>query len=154
MRESSGPLPDVPSLVSPFVAEWLPRVAAELGVPGQRRVALDLAMGEGRHARALARAGFVTFGVDIAVDRLQVAREEAAERGLALHLWASDLERDPLPRGCCDLLLCSRFLIRHRWPEVREMVRPGGFVMYQTFTIGPGDQARRAEVPGAPARTG
>ncbi len=131
---SSGAPSDLPSLVSPFVAEWLPRVAAELVVPGVRRVAVDLAMGEGRHARALARAGFVTWGVDAAVDRLLVAREGAAERGLVIHAWASNLERDPLPRGCCDLLLCTRFLVRHRWDEVKAMVRPLGFVMYETFT--------------------
>jgi tellurite methyltransferase len=131
---------DLPSLVSPFVAEWLPRVAAELGVPAARRVALDLAMGEGRHARALARAGFVTFGVDLAFDRLQVGKAEAAERGLDLRVWASDLERDPLPRACCDLLLCTRFLLRHRWNEVKSMVRPGGFVMYETFTTAGGTE--------------
>ncbi len=148
MLESSCPPPDVPSLVSPFVAAWLPRVAAELGVPLTRRIALDLAMGEGRHARALARAGFVTYGVDIALDRLQVAREEAAARGLNLRVWASDLERDPLPRQCCDLLLCARFLVRHRWSELREMVRPGGFVMYETFTAA---QGTRPSGPKSPA---
>jgi tellurite methyltransferase len=95
-------------------------------------------MGEGRHARALARAGFVTWGVDISVERLRIGKEEAAERGLTLHVWASDLERDPLPPGCCDLLLCSRFLIRHRWRDVQAMVRPGGFVMYETFTTAQG----------------
>jgi tellurite methyltransferase len=138
---------DLPSLVSPFVAAWLPRVAAELGVPAVRRVAIDLATGEGRHARALSRAGFVTWGVDIAVDRLQIAKEEAAERGLSLHLWASDLERDPLPQRSCDLLLCTRFLLRHRWDEVKGMVRPGGFAIYETFTTAGGTELRGPRSP-------
>ena len=66
--------------ISPFVAEWLPRIVAEMnGRPGPRR-ALDLAMGEGRHAVPLAEAGFVTFGVDLAVDRLQTARRRLLGR--------------------------------------------------------------------------
>ncbi len=135
------------STVSPFVARWLPHVARALGVPGARRAALDLAMGEGRHALALAAAGFTTFGVDRSIDRLRTGQAAARGLGVALRLWVSDLERDPLPRDRFDLLLCTRFLLRHRWPEVRAMVRPGGFVIYETFTTG---QAQRSVGPTSP----
>jgi SAM-dependent methyltransferase len=130
----SGLLPG--ATISPFVAEWLPRVVAELnGRPGPRR-ALDLAMGEGRHAIPLVEAGFVTYGVDIAVDRLRRARRMLLEHRLHVIQWAADLDTYPLPAEHFDLLFCTRFLLRARWPDLKRSVRPGGFVMYETFTTG------------------
>jgi len=130
----SGILPG--ATISPFVAEWLPRVVAELnGRPGPRR-ALDLAMGEGRHAIPLVEAGFVTYGVDVAVDRLQRARRMLLEHRLHVIQWAADLDTYPLPAEHFDLLFCTRFLLRARWPDLKRSVRPGGFVMYETFTTG------------------
>ena len=122
--------------ISPFVAEWLPRVVAELdGRPGPWR-ALDLAMGEGRHASPLVEAGFVTYGVDLAVDRLLNARRMLLGRRLEVLQWAADLDTYPLPAGRFDLLFCTRFLLRARWNDLKRSVRPGGFVMYETFTAG------------------
>ena len=109
---------------------------AELnGRPGPRR-ALDLAMGEGRHAIPLAEAGFVTYGVDVAVDRLQNARRMLHGRRLDVRQWAADLDTYPLPAEHFDLLFCTRFLLRARWDDLKRSVRPGGFVMYETFTTG------------------
>ena len=140
-----GILPD--ASISPFVAEWLPRVAAEMnGRPGPRR-ALDLAMGKGRHAVPLAEAGFLTYGVDLAVDRLQTARRTLAGRGLRVLPWAADLDTYPLPADYFDLLFCTRFLLRARWDDLRRSVRPGGFVMYETFTTG---QIARGFGPSSP----
>lgn len=124
------------STVSPFIGEWLPVVARHLDVPRRERRALDLAMGEGRHAFALADAGFQTFGVDLSVRRMQTARDEARARGLAVTQWAADLDTYPLPSHWLDLLLCTRFLLRRRWADLQAMVRPGGFVLYETFTTG------------------
>ena len=140
-----GILPD--AIVSPFVAEWLPRVVAEMnGRPGPRR-ALDLAMGKGRHAIPLVEAGFVTFGVDLAVERLQTARRALLGQGLMAFQWAADLDTYPLPSGHFDLLFCTRFLLRARWDDLKRSVRPGGFVMYETFTTG---QIARGFGPSSP----
>ncbi|MFO7691526.1 MAG: methyltransferase domain-containing protein [Vicinamibacterales bacterium] len=129
-----GILPD--ARISPFVEEWLPRVAAAMnGRFGPRR-ALDLAMGKGRHAVPLAEAGFLTYGVDLAVDRLQIARRTLGRRGLRVLQWAADLDTYPLPADYFDLLFCTRFLLRARWDDLKRSVRPGGFVMYETFTTG------------------
>src|SRR5262249_1363990 len=54
---------------SPFVVEWVRRVATERS-EGR---ALDLAIGLGRHATAIANAGFRTFGVDRNLDALRAA---------------------------------------------------------------------------------
>jgi tellurite methyltransferase len=131
--------------ISPFVTEWLPRVVAELnGHPGPRR-ALDLAMGEGRHAVPLAEAGFVTYGVDLSFERLRAARRLLRGRRLDVLQWAADLDTYPLPAGRFDLLFCTRFLLRARWDDLKRSVRPGGFVMYETFTTG-----RTARGPSSP----
>lgn len=135
------------SRVSPFVAEWLPRVVARIGVDGEPRWALDLAMGEGRHGLLLARAGFVTLGVDIAVDRLRIARRLACAQGLRLVPWAADLDTYPLPPERFDLLCCTRFLLRARWSDLKRCVKPGGFVLYETFTVG---QIARGFGPASP----
>jgi tellurite methyltransferase len=128
----SGVLPG--SAVSPFVAEWLPRVAEALGAGGRARRALDLAMGEGRHALPLARAGFVTFGVDRSLDRVRLARRRACAAGVSVHAWAADLDTYPMPAERFDLLFCTRFLLRARWDDLQGSVTPGGFVLYETFT--------------------
>ena len=124
-----GGLPPV-SLVSPLVAAWVPRIAGDLGARAQ---ALDLAMGTGRHAMVLAEAGFETFGVDVSFERVHAANAHGRARRLRLHTWVADLDTCPLPRHRFDLLVCTRFLLRARWADVRELVRPGGFVIYETF---------------------
>jgi len=100
-------------------------------------------MGEGRHACALADAGFATFGVDLSVDRMLTAKARAGARGLRVMPWAADLDHYPLPRHYFDVLLCTRFLLRRRWHDLRDVVRPGGFVLYETFTT-----VQRAHVKG------
>ncbi len=120
--------------ISPFAGLWVPIVAGALGLPSARCHALDLAMGEGRHALLLAEAGFVTFGVDRSLDRLQTAQARVRQRALAVCQWAADLDTYPFPRERFDLLFCTRFLLRARWADLRALVRPGGFVVYETFT--------------------
>jgi hypothetical protein len=61
--------------------------------------------------------------------------------------WAADLDTYPLPAGRFDLLFCSRFLLRARWNDLKRSVRPGGFVMYETFTTG---QIARGFGPSSP----
>lgn len=120
--------------VSPFARQWVPYVATALGLPLTRRCALDLAMGEGRHALLLAGAGFVTFGVDQSLERLQAAQTRIRQEAFTVGQWAADLDTYPLPRERFDLLFCTRFLLRSRWEELRRLVAPGGFVVYETFT--------------------
>ena len=113
---------------SPFVVRWLPEVRASVGPRGD---ALDVAMGTGRHARAAAALGFRVYGVDRDVGRLRQARAA----GLTVRLWAADLERSPLPRNRFDLVICTNYLQRSLWAGLRGAVRPGGFVIYETFTV-------------------
>jgi tellurite methyltransferase len=116
---------------SPFIVEWIARIARE------RRgtlCALDVAMGGGRHALALASGGFKTFGVDVRLDAVRDALAESARAGLAVHAWCADLTQHPLPRGRFDLLVVSRYLQRDLFPALQRALAPGGVVIYETFT--------------------
>jgi SAM-dependent methyltransferase len=119
---------------SPFVVEWVARVARELGAEPERRRALDVAMGRGRHALVLARAGFHTFGVDVKLDALVSACTAARNDGVAIHAWCADLTQHPLRAARFDLVVVTRYLQRDLFEALRRTVRPGGFVLYETFT--------------------
>jgi tellurite methyltransferase len=135
---------DVPS---PFVVEWLPRAVAALQSGGPPRAwaapytvrpthsAIDLAMGRGRHAQLLARAGFRTFGVDVKLDAVREAVARARSDRLIVRGWCADLTETPLPSGLFDLTLVTRYLQRDLFPSIRELVKSGGLVLYETFTI-------------------
>jgi SAM-dependent methyltransferase len=116
---------------SPFIVEWIGRIACERG--GDRR-ALDVAMGRGRHALTLARAGFRTFGVDVKLDAVREAIADARGEGVRVHGWCADLTQHPLPRDRFDLVLVSRYLQRDLFPDLRAALAPGGVVIYETFT--------------------
>jgi tellurite methyltransferase len=126
---------------SPFIVEWVARlsrpsrlvndVAPDGAAPPR---ALDVAMGGGRHALVLARAGFRTVGVDLRLDAVRDAMAAAAAAGLSLSGWCADLTRSPLPESRFDLVVVTRYLQRDLFPALRASVKPGGVVLYETFT--------------------
>lgn len=122
-----GQTPIIDDPASPFVVEWAKR--------GGGRRALDLAMGRGRHALVLAGSGFRTFGVDKKVDAVRDAVARARAAGLVVLGWCADLETIALPRDAFDLVLVTRYLQRDLFSTIREVVRPGGVVIYETFTV-------------------
>jgi hypothetical protein len=116
---------------SPFVLEWIAQLDAG-GMPRGR--ALDVAMGLGRHAIPLARAGFRTFGVDVSFDAVRDAAIAAKSSGLVVHAWCADLTRHPLPRERFDVVVVTRYLQRDLFPAIRASLVSGGVVLYETFT--------------------
>ena len=121
-----------PSSPSPFVVRCLTRVRQKFS---DQPSALDLAMGSGRHSVVLAEAGFAVFGVDRDHERQTRARARLAEQALSARMWTADLEAGgALPQRRFDLVVCTRYLQRTLWAELSEAVRPGGFVIYETFT--------------------
>jgi SAM-dependent methyltransferase len=116
---------------SPFVIEWLPRVAS--GLPEPRR-ALDVAMGRGRHAEALAAAGLLPFGVDLDEETVRDAVDRLRRRGIALRAWCADLTRYPLPSSAFALILVTRYLQRDLFASLGGALKPGGVILYETFT--------------------
>jgi tellurite methyltransferase len=132
---SSHMIDDVPSR---FVVEWLPRLPAALawgGPTDPRPTALDLAMGRGRHAQLLARAGFRTFGVDMKLEAVRDAVGRARADALVVRAWCADLTQTRLPREVFDVVLITRYLQRDLFPSIWELPKTGGVVLYETFTV-------------------
>lgn len=117
---------------NPFLAEVLPEIVAAR--PGGR--ALDLACGSGRDAVAMAAAGLAVSAVDILPDAIARARDLARRCGVALDARVRDLERDPIADvDAWDAIVVVSYLQRSMLPAIRRAVRPGGFVVYQTFLV-------------------
>ena len=119
---------------SPFVVEWLERLAREPAPRGGPRRALDVAAGRGRHTIAIARAGFLAFAVDVRFDALRAAAAAAAGARVGVHCWCADLTQHPLPPARFDLVVVARYLQRDLFAALQRTVAPGGVVVYETFT--------------------
>jgi SAM-dependent methyltransferase len=118
---------------SRFAAEWI----STLAVPAPTAMrALDVAMGHGRHALLLAQHGFHTFGVDLNFDAVKDAMQKASSQGLRIRGWCADLSVSPLPAAAFDLVLITRYLQRDLFGSIKECLKPGGCVIYETFTVG------------------
>lgn len=131
--------------------------AKERVLPGG--LAVDVACGLGQNALWLARHGYQVLGVDISHVALQRARRRARhlqqrERVLFVQV---DLDRWRLPRHSVDLVCVFRFLDRDLFPMLKEAVRPGGYLFYQTRHVGllqrlpqsnPDFLLKRGELPG------
>jgi len=125
MSDRDGPDPP-----SPFVVEWVDRLTFH------RRDALDIAMGRGRHAIALASRGFHVFGVDKAFASVNDAMRMARVQGLRIEGWCADLTLTTLPEHRFDLVVVTRYLQRDLFGSIARALRPGGIVLYETFTSG------------------
>jgi len=135
------------------VLPWLPRGGT----------ALDVAMGEGRNSVFLAQQGWRVVGVDAASAALAKAEALAHERSVWVSRWApdmpvvpphpglllhqADLETEPLPAGPFGLIICFNYLQRSLLRSLEERVAPGGYLVYETYTL---DQLRFAGGPRNP----
>lgn len=99
-------------------------------LPRQGR-ALDIAGGSGRNALFLARRGLDVTIADISEVGLDLARAAARAASLPLTTVTLDLERDPLPEGPWDLILCCYFLHRPLYARFPEALAPGGCLVVQ-----------------------
>jgi SAM-dependent methyltransferase len=94
---------------------------------------LDLACGQGRHARYLAGMGYRVEAVD---------RDSASLAGLAgvagITTRCADLEGAPwpYPAGCFDGIVVSNYLHRPLVADLLAALRPGGVLVYETFALG------------------
>jgi SAM-dependent methyltransferase len=98
------------------------------------RSALDVACGAGRNAVWLADRGWNVTGCDISLEGLRRARALASERGVHVSLFCQDLETVALPPSRFDLVLCFFYLQRNLFPALKAALRPGGLIVYKTYT--------------------
>ncbi len=100
-------------------------------------VALDLAMGFGRNALYLATRGFDVDGVDFNPDAVAAARSAARQLGAPIRALLGNVEDGTfiIPDESYDSILVFNFLHRPLVKELRDGVKPGGTIIYETFTV-------------------
>lgn len=112
---------------------WLVDHATLLPAGGD---ALDVASGSGRNAFWLAARGLTTLAVDRDADKVEAIRRTAEERRLLLRAEVVDLEANVVSglTGTFDLIVVVHYLHRPLFPALRDALRPGGVLVYETFT--------------------
>ena len=117
---------------------------AQTALPAMRRAwgslagkrALDLACGSGRDAVTMAAAGLDVEAWDRYDEALIRCRSLASQMDVSVTTRQVDVEReDALERASFDVIACFNFLHRPLMQKIAEAIRPGGFVVYETFTI-------------------
>ncbi|MBY6188173.1 class I SAM-dependent methyltransferase [Marinobacter hydrocarbonoclasticus] len=97
---------------------------------------LDLACGYGRNGLALAREGHVVWFADRDAEALASIQTTLDAERLSGVTWHLDLENQPEPLGDrqFDAIVVCHYLHRPLLPALVSALRPGGLLIYETFT--------------------
>jgi len=112
----------------PFLVACLPHL------PSRGR-ALDVAAGAGRNSVALAEHGLTVDAVDVSWQGLRRAVELARQRGVRINPVVLDLSRGWLPPRRYEVVVNTFFLLRELVPAIKRVLKPGGWLVFETLTI-------------------
>lgn len=96
--------------------------------------AIDLAGGAGRHSIWLARQGWKVTLMDISEAGIKLARRRAGRLASHINFVVDDLTRFRASQTQFDLVMGFFYLERKIFPEIVAAIRPGGFLVYKTYT--------------------
>lgn len=97
--------------------------------------ALDIAMGEGRHAVYLAKKGFQVEGVDISDVGIRKAQKLAAENGVKIKTVNADLNKYKIQPNSYSVILNFYYLQRSLYPQIIAGLKKGGVLVFETNTM-------------------
>jgi SAM-dependent methyltransferase len=97
--------------------------------------ALDLACGRGASALRLARAGLRVSAWDLSAVAIERLNSAAREQRVSIAAEVRDVIARPPEAESFDLILVSYFLERALAPAIIQALRPGGVLLYQTFSV-------------------
>ena len=114
-------------------AAWVTEHAHLLSRSG---LALDVACGRGRHAFWLASHGCSVIALDRDAEAIDQLQREAASRRLPIIGAVRDLESGSpsIGTGLFDTIVVVHYLHRPIFPSLIDALRPGGVLVYETFT--------------------
>jgi SAM-dependent methyltransferase len=92
-----------------------------------------VACGAGRNAACLAQSGFQVTAIDFSVEALQMTKTRGGDGVETLEMDLEAPEAD-LGAEAFDLVCVIRFLHWPLFPALRRAVRPGGLLVYHTYT--------------------
>ena len=100
-------------------------------------LALDVACGMGRDSIWLARCGFRVHAVDISAVAIREAARRARHAGVddRIAFVVADLTRFVVPHERYDLVIGFSYWEPTLLPVLRDAVRPGGFIIYETYNV-------------------
>ncbi|MBP1707015.1 MAG: hypothetical protein H6Q39_739 [Chloroflexi bacterium] len=97
---------------------------------------LDIAMGSGRNSIYLAKLGFQVEGVDVSAEAVQSALEAARNSGVTIRTRVADLEKSyQIEPAAYAAIVCFNYLQRSLIPRIKDGLKKGGVVVYETFII-------------------
>jgi SAM-dependent methyltransferase len=78
-----------------------------------------------------------TLAIDVDARKLGELERRAQDAGLSLETRAQDLEAPGavLDHDAFDVVVVARYLHRPLFPEIVRSLRPGGLLIYETFTV-------------------
>lgn len=105
---------------------------------------LDVACGRGRHALLLASVGLQVRAVDSDAGKIREVNATAKRLGLPVQAEHLDLETPgaDFAEAAYDLVVGIHYLHRPLFPALLRAVRPGGLLIWETFTV---EQASRGK---------
>jgi tellurite methyltransferase len=112
------------------------RILKEYSNLASRGKALDIACGNGRNSLFLAEKGFAVDAVDIST----VATNHLTGRNSQIKVICQDIDHWVIPENCYELILNIRFLDRRLFPMIQDGLRPGGVLIFESFTGGKNDK--------------
>ncbi len=111
--------------------------------------ALDFAGGAGRHALWLAQQGWDVTLIDISETGVELARQKAGPLAPHIHCVVDDLTQFRAAQTQFDVVMAFYYLDRGIFSEMVRALRPGGLLLYKTYTV---EQLKRANGPKDPSR--
>lgn len=96
--------------------------------------ALDLACGLGENALLLAEQGLAVSAWDLSPVAIERLRRAAEVRRLSVSAEVRDVQAQPPGPAGFEVILVAHFLDRTLAPAIAAALRPGGVLLYQTFT--------------------
>lgn len=96
---------------------------------------LDVGMGEGRNAVFLATKGYAVTGIDISSVAIKKAEELAAENEVTIRSVLGDAKKYQFKPNSFDAVLCFYYVDRELLPVLMNLLKPGGYLYYEAYTI-------------------
>lgn len=96
--------------------------------------ALDAASGVAINGLYLAQLGLKVFALDISEYALKLAKQRASSLGVSLEAAVVDLSQPWLPEAHFAVIVNFHFLERGTFPIYRRALKPGGLILFDTFT--------------------
>ena len=104
------------------------KVVVEFAHLAKGNKALDIAAGMGRNSKFLAEQGFEVDALelsDVGIESLRAIKN--------VNTYQVDLDNYVLPKNNYDLIICINYLNRKLFPEIKNALKSGGILIYETL---------------------